>query len=81
MYIVLNIYSIQDGILFYFSHMKEVSYNSSKDTITLQPGIHWGEALNTLEALGVAPMGGRLRYDQVINFTFCSHSNIELVVT
>ncbi|PPQ79462.1 hypothetical protein CVT25_002624 [Psilocybe cyanescens] len=52
--------TVQDGILFFFSHMKNVSYDSTRDTITLQPGIHWGEALSALEPLGVAPLGGRL---------------------
>ncbi|KAH9476278.1 putative FAD-linked oxidoreductase [Psilocybe cubensis] len=52
--------TVQDGILFFFSHMKNVSYDATKDTITLQPGIHWGEALTALEPLGVAPLGGRL---------------------
>ncbi|KAH6901569.1 hypothetical protein BKA70DRAFT_1196861 [Coprinopsis sp. MPI-PUGE-AT-0042] len=49
-----------DGILISFAHMRGVSYDSAKDTITLQPGIRWGEALTELEPLGVAPMGGRL---------------------
>lgn len=40
--------------------MKNVTYDPTSDTITLQPGIHWGEALTQLEPLGVAPLGGRL---------------------
>ena len=40
--------------------MREVSYDVETDTITLQPGVRWGEALAELEPLGVAPMGGRL---------------------
>ena len=40
--------------------MKDVSYDPASDSITLQPGIHWGEALTALEPLGVAPLGGRL---------------------
>ncbi|KAF8154432.1 hypothetical protein B0H34DRAFT_660706 [Crassisporium funariophilum] len=56
-----NTYSrVQDGVLLFFSNMKNVSYNATSDTITLQPGVHWGEALTQLEPLGVAPMGGRL---------------------
>ena len=50
---------VQDGVLFFFSRMKNVTYDATKDTITLQPGVHWGEALTELEPLGVAPMGGR----------------------
>ncbi|TFK32381.1 hypothetical protein BDQ12DRAFT_707669 [Crucibulum laeve] len=52
--------NVQDGVLIFFSHMKNISFDATTDTITLQPGIHWGEALNTLEPLGVAPMGGRI---------------------
>ncbi|KIM38580.1 hypothetical protein M413DRAFT_447790 [Hebeloma cylindrosporum] len=52
--------TVQDGILFFFSYMKDVSYDPASDSITLQPGIHWGEALTALEPLGVAPLGGRL---------------------
>ncbi|KDR79387.1 hypothetical protein GALMADRAFT_93288 [Galerina marginata CBS 339.88] len=52
--------TVQDGILFFFSHMNSVSYDSVKDTITLQPGIHWDDALTQLQPLGVAPLGGRL---------------------
>ncbi|KAF8900716.1 hypothetical protein CPB84DRAFT_1680358 [Gymnopilus junonius] len=52
--------TLQDGILFFFSHMQNVSYDAVKDTITLEPGIHWGDALTQLQPLGVAPMGGRL---------------------
>ena len=39
--------------------MKNVTYDATKDTITLQPGVHWDEALTELAPLGVAPMGGR----------------------
>ena len=46
--------------------MKDVSYDPTSDSITLQPGIHWGEALTALAPLGVAPLGGRL--GSVINF-------------
>ncbi|KAF9481751.1 FAD-binding domain-containing protein [Pholiota conissans] len=52
--------SVQDGILIFFSHMQNVTYDPTSDTITLQPGIHWGDALSQLSPLGVAPLGGRL---------------------
>ncbi|TFK35115.1 hypothetical protein BDQ12DRAFT_688542 [Crucibulum laeve] len=52
--------AVQDGILFFFSHMKSISYDDKKDTITLQPGIRWGEAVQQLQPFGVTPMGGRL---------------------
>ncbi|KAF9461947.1 hypothetical protein BDZ94DRAFT_770917 [Collybia nuda] len=51
--------AVRDGVLIYFRDMKAVSYDSRKDTITMQPGVRWGEAVNTLAPLGVAPVGGR----------------------
>lgn len=44
-----------------FSNMKNVSYNPLKDSISLEPGPSWGEALSVLEPHGVAPLGGRVR--------------------
>ncbi|KAF8180623.1 hypothetical protein BJ912DRAFT_980935 [Pholiota molesta] len=52
--------SVPDGILFFFSHMQNVTYDPIGDTITLEPGIHWGDALTQLSPFGVAPLGGRL---------------------
>jgi hypothetical protein len=40
--------------------MQNVTYDPISDTITLEPGIHWGDALTQLSPLGVAPLGGRL---------------------
>ena len=40
--------------------MANVSYDPVRDTINLQPGVRWGEAIARLEPLGVAPLGGRL---------------------
>ncbi|KAL0565080.1 hypothetical protein V5O48_016951 [Marasmius crinis-equi] len=51
--------NVQDGVLIALSEMKEVSYDPEKDTITIQPGVRWGEALSILEPFGVAPVGGR----------------------
>ncbi|KAF8960802.1 hypothetical protein BDZ97DRAFT_1921875 [Flammula alnicola] len=52
--------TVQNGILFFFSHMNNVTFDPVSDTITLEPGIHWGDALTQLQPLGVAPLGGRL---------------------
>ncbi|KAF8879245.1 hypothetical protein BD779DRAFT_1158075 [Infundibulicybe gibba] len=52
--------NVQDGVLITFSHMRNVSFDAKDDSITLQPGIHWGEAISKLEPLGVAPVGGRV---------------------
>jgi FAD/FMN-containing dehydrogenase len=39
--------------------MKNVSYDPVRDSITLEPGIHWLEAVAALEPQGVAPVGGK----------------------
>ncbi|KAF5366893.1 hypothetical protein D9757_011387 [Collybiopsis confluens] len=46
--------TIQNGVLISFLNMNATSYNPKKDTITMQPGIRWGDALNILEPHGVA---------------------------
>ncbi|KAF5387250.1 hypothetical protein D9757_006853 [Collybiopsis confluens] len=51
--------TIQNGVLISFMNMSDVSYNAERDTITMEPGIHWGDALNALESFGVAAVGGR----------------------
>ncbi|KAJ7310616.1 hypothetical protein DFH08DRAFT_1046344 [Mycena albidolilacea] len=52
--------TVQDGVLILFTHMKNVSYDPKTDSITLQPGVHWQEAIAALEPFGVAPVGGRV---------------------
>lgn len=52
--------SVDGGILISFPHMNSVSYDATKDLVTVQPGIRWGEVLEALEPHGVAVMGGRL---------------------
>ncbi|KAJ7151460.1 hypothetical protein C8R43DRAFT_1088002 [Mycena crocata] len=46
-------------VLIIFSNMKNASYDAVKDSITLEPGIHWLEAVTALESFGVAPVGGK----------------------
>ncbi|KAJ7590615.1 FAD-binding domain-containing protein [Mycena floridula] len=50
--------NVQDGVLISFSHMQDVSYDPSSHTITLEPGVHWEDAVSMLAPLGVAPVGG-----------------------
>ncbi|KAJ2931944.1 hypothetical protein H1R20_g5134, partial [Candolleomyces eurysporus] len=50
----------EDGVLISFADMTNVSYDATRDTINLQPGVRWGEAIAYLEPFGVAPLGGRL---------------------
>ncbi len=52
--------SVEDGVLIHFGLMKNITYNSVKDTVTLQPGVRWAEATNFLAPFGVAAAGGRL---------------------
>ncbi|KAI3621693.1 fad binding domain-containing protein [Moniliophthora roreri] len=51
--------AVQGGVLIDFKNMKDASYDAQRDTITLQPGIRWGETIAALAPQGVAPVGGR----------------------
>ncbi|KAJ7053070.1 hypothetical protein C8F01DRAFT_560532 [Mycena amicta] len=52
--------TVQDGVLIIFSNMQNVSYNATKDSITFEPGVHWGNATAQMSPFGVAPVGGRI---------------------
>ncbi|KAJ7253071.1 hypothetical protein B0H12DRAFT_1117338 [Mycena haematopus] len=52
--------TVQDGVLIIFSNMRNASYDRVRDSIILEPGIHWEEAVTALEPFGVAPVGGRV---------------------
>ncbi|KAJ6480860.1 hypothetical protein C8R45DRAFT_831644 [Mycena sanguinolenta] len=43
-----------------FAHMKNISYDSEQESVTLQPGLRWNETLTYLEPFGVAVSGGRV---------------------
>ncbi|KAJ3779911.1 hypothetical protein GGU11DRAFT_662257, partial [Lentinula aff. detonsa] len=54
--------TVENGILISFINMmnsRVTSYDSQSDTITLLPGIHWGDATSALQQYGVAPVGAR----------------------
>ncbi|KAF9075479.1 hypothetical protein BDP27DRAFT_1212193 [Rhodocollybia butyracea] len=51
--------NVQDGVLISFKNMNVTTYNATTDTITMQPGIKWGNASGILEPFGVSPVGGR----------------------
>ncbi|KAJ7032358.1 FAD-binding domain-containing protein [Mycena alexandri] len=51
--------SINDGVLISFANMTSTSYNPVTDTVTVQPGVHWGDAMAAVEAYGVSVLGGR----------------------
>ncbi|KAF7966288.1 hypothetical protein HWV62_39233 [Athelia sp. TMB] len=50
---------VENGVLVDFSQMKAYAYNSTSDTITMQPGVLWGDVYDGLQSHGVAPVGGR----------------------
>ncbi|KAG7095012.1 hypothetical protein E1B28_005807 [Marasmius oreades] len=52
--------SVQNGILIMFTFMNNMSYDPKRDTITVLPGVRWGDAADGLERFGVAPVGGRV---------------------
>ncbi|PFH46741.1 hypothetical protein AMATHDRAFT_69208 [Amanita thiersii Skay4041] len=52
---------VKDGVLIMFSHMKNASYNTATETVTLQPGLLWEDAILATEKYGIAPVGGRVR--------------------
>jgi hypothetical protein len=49
-----------------FKNMRNASYDPVRDSIILEPGIHWQEAVSALEPFGVAPVGGK-----VVPFLYC----------
>ncbi|CAK5284817.1 unnamed protein product [Mycena citricolor] len=51
--------SITDGVLIAFSHMNSTTYDPRSKTATVQPGVHWGDALDAVQSHGVSVLGGR----------------------
>ncbi|KAJ7463568.1 FAD-binding domain-containing protein [Mycena latifolia] len=51
--------TISDGVLISFAHMTNVAYSPMTDTITVLPGVHWGDAMTAVEPYGVSVIGGR----------------------
>ncbi|KAF7343195.1 FAD-binding protein [Mycena venus] len=51
--------SITNGVLISFAHMNSTTYNPSTNTITVLPGVHWGDAEDAVEQYGVSAIGGR----------------------
>lgn len=43
--------------------MANASYSPVTDTITVQPGVHWGDAMTAVEPFGVSVIAGRARYE------------------
>ncbi|KAK7046240.1 FAD-binding protein [Favolaschia claudopus] len=51
--------SITDGVLISFARMDTTTYNPTTDTITVLPGVRWGEAADAVQEFGVSAIGGR----------------------
>ncbi|PWY98141.1 FAD-binding domain-containing protein [Testicularia cyperi] len=52
--------SVQGGVLIDFAKMTDFSYDARSKSVSLQPGLRWGDVYNQSAAHGVAPMGGRV---------------------
>ncbi|KAF8961743.1 hypothetical protein BDZ97DRAFT_1827773 [Flammula alnicola] len=52
--------NVQGGVLIHFKNMSAISYDPGSSSVTFQPGLTWGDALNALEPHGVAVAGGRV---------------------
>ncbi|KAJ6468931.1 FAD-binding domain-containing protein [Mycena sanguinolenta] len=51
--------SITDGLLISFANMTSTTYNPRMGTVTVQPGVRWGDAMAAIEHLGLSVLGGR----------------------
>ena len=54
--------SVQGGVLIDFSRMTKFTYNQNAGTVSVEPGLRWGDIYSQAEAFGVAPMGGRVEH-------------------
>ncbi|EEB97643.1 hypothetical protein MPER_02999 [Moniliophthora perniciosa FA553] len=63
--------SVAGGVLIDFKNMKQATYDAQKDSITLQPGIRWGEVVAKLAPQGVAPVGGRAAQVTSLSLRHC----------
>ncbi|KAJ7352188.1 hypothetical protein DFH08DRAFT_648704, partial [Mycena albidolilacea] len=50
--------SISNGILISFAHMSNTSYNPLTDTVMVQLGVDWGDAIVAIEPYGMSIIGG-----------------------
>lgn len=48
------------GVLINFANMTSATFDAKRDSITLEPGVLWEDAISSLQAFGVAPVGGRV---------------------
>lgn len=50
---------IEDGVTIDLGRMKEISYSSKDNTVSVGPGAVWGEVYQALDKLNVMTTGGR----------------------
>ncbi|KAJ7463550.1 FAD-binding domain-containing protein [Mycena latifolia] len=51
--------TISNGVLISFANMTNVSYSPVTETVTVLPGVHWGDAMTAVEPYGISVIGGR----------------------
>ncbi|KAJ7463627.1 FAD-binding domain-containing protein [Mycena latifolia] len=51
--------TISNGVLISFANMTNVSYSPVTKTVTVLPGVHWGDAMTVVEPYGVSVIGAR----------------------
>ncbi|KAJ7463605.1 FAD-binding domain-containing protein [Mycena latifolia] len=51
--------TISNGVLISFANMTNVSYCADTETVTVLPGVHWGDAMTAVEPYGISVIGGR----------------------
>ncbi|SPO31017.1 uncharacterized protein UTRI_05345_B [Ustilago trichophora] len=54
--------SVQGGVLIDFSKMTRFSYDEKRGTVSVEPGLRWGQIYEKAEEFGVCPMGGRVEH-------------------
>lgn len=52
--------AVSGGVLIDYSNMTDYSYDANSQTISIQPGLRWGQVNEMSEPYGVAPLGGRV---------------------
>lgn len=51
--------NIQDGVTMDLAHLNQSSISTNGSTVTLGPGLRWGQVYTMLTAYGLAIPGGR----------------------
>ncbi|KAJ9474900.1 FAD-binding PCMH-type domain-containing protein [Pseudozyma hubeiensis] len=54
--------SVEGGVLIDFSKMTGFAFDAGAGTVSVEPGLRWGDVYNLSAVHGVAPMGGRVSH-------------------